>query len=133
MGELKISTLEDNCNSCNRKRNNRTNNASHGNSGPRNDGNYNIINIGNDIMQLDNKNSSNGSPSPSTPPTVVNTHIKEIIEREKQLPGKIIREKVPVTGSESLLYWQSEVDNRFSIPVRLFSHDDKVTTYKEFY
>lgn len=132
MGELKISTLEDGCTSCGgRKRNNRTNNAG-GNSGPRNDGNYNIINIGNDIMQLDNQNSPNGSPS-APPQVVTNTHIKEIIEREKQLPGKIIREKVPVTGSESLLYWQNDVDNRFTIPVRLFNHDGKVTTYKEFY
>lgn len=122
MAELEIHSLEDGntCNKCKSKRNCTCGDKSV-NGDPANSGNYNIINIGNDVMSTQRENTDNvfdykvgGSGGGGK-----NTHTKETIIQEREIP-QIIEKFVPMGSADSAYMMAQNEAKDINLPFRLF-------------
>ncbi len=124
MANLQVDTLEDcgcgtkkpPCKNCNDK----------------NSGNYNVINIGNDILHSNYENSVENQGQNKETQIV---HVP--VEKKVGVPYPVIKN----VGSdpEDLLVWADRTGFNPSVPTRILrssdkkAHNEKISTYKEFY
>lgn len=136
MAELAIHTLED-C-GCGKKKNGgcKTCGDKSVNGDPANSGNYNVINIGNDVIDSGNNTKISAKMNPFERHherlAPVNTHTREIIVKEREIP-KIIERNIPSDRFDSLLVIAENQLHGHSLPVRAFKSDYNISLYKAFY
>lgn len=140
MAELNIHSLED-C-TCGKNKNGNCNKCGKNNNtgDPANSGNYNIINIGNDIIESGNTITSKNMQVPfQNEKESVNhrpakeIHTKEVIVQEREIP-KIIEKVVPAEDMDSVLLMAQKNFEVPAMPVRVFKNGSyNLSLYKAFY
>jgi len=127
MSSLQIHSLEDGCTKCGKPK---KKGCCGNGEGANNEGNYNIINIGNDQSKFSNEELRFLAPRNNAPSVerekVFNTVIKEPPQT------RIVEKKVPVTNGESVMVYANS-DNKVGVPARLFNDSYRTTLYREFY
>lgn len=123
MSELQIHSLED-CPKCGKSK--RRGCCGNG-EGANNEGNYNIINIGNDQSKFSN------TELPFLAPRNDRTIERETNTIIKEPPiTRILEQKTPVTKGESVMIY-ADGNKNTGVPARIFDDKYRPVLYREFY
>lgn len=129
MSSLEIHSLED----CPKCKNNNKKCCGNGEAA-NNSGNYNVINIGNDISRFSNEEFRNITGEKTKDrETTKEKVINNIIKEPTQYKTRIVESKIPLVQGESLITFKKSERTGADIPVKLFKDNYRIVAYSEFY